>query len=155
MKLPQRTCSAICGKTEWETDCNLSGTERAAFWHGLKSFFHCLGREHVSIDLDWDAERSESRIIFVNIFNDIESIGALNGNLCHSDIALICLSAFAAQKVGQNRVLDEILQSWQRGRTHYIFSEWSAQVCYRLHFCDKQRMVSHNAINLICMVTKL
>lgn len=73
--------------------------------------------------------------------------------LCHLAIALICLSASAGQKVGQNRVQDSIHHPSSQGRHTVLSLECCAEVHCQTHFRNNREIATQSSGLLVFKAT--
>lgn len=75
--------------------------------------------------------------------------------LWQPDIALVCLRAIAKEKVGRNRVLDDIHHPGSAEGNTMLFPEYGDEPKYRLHHPFKRGIVTHNAGHFTFKATQL
>lgn len=103
----------------------------------------------------WDAKRSSSRLLSINILKSIDNIDALKEILCNSDVVLVCLKAISSLEVRRYHDLDNIRQPGGEKGNITVSLKCSAKVYYGLHYLKKWKTMTHIAGHLIRKVTPL
>lgn len=116
------------------------------------SLFRTKKRSAVEL---WSAERSNAILHTLNLRKNIDGTEVLKLKCCHLNMVQASLRAIVGQKVGRSYVLD-VIHDQGRKKGHIVFFlKGSTEIRFKLHYRNKQGIVTLNDGHLICEVTQL